>query len=56
LIESIDLKRFTPHSIMDRGKLRRILGKILAHGDGIDEEKQELGVWGVGAPIHAATR
>jgi DNA-binding IclR family transcriptional regulator len=56
LIESITLQRFTPNTITDRDKLRRVLDKILAQGYGIDEEEQELGVWGVGAPIHDATQ
>ncbi len=54
IVSSIDLTRFTPHTIIDRGKLIQELNLINDRGYAVDNEEVFLGTTCIAAPIFSS--
>lgn len=51
LIERLDLRAYTPHTIVDRAALRRALDEARARGFAIDDEEYDDGVRCIAVPV-----
>ncbi|MGC7102922.1 IclR family transcriptional regulator [Amycolatopsis lurida] len=51
LIENVELKPFTPHTIVDRATFRHEIGRVRAQGFAVADEEHETGIRAIGVPV-----